>query len=62
MIFTAAINLMMEAVSTFGTFANFYETIRRNIPEDSYLHIYLSFIYPTEETSLRKHDRKIKRR
>jgi hypothetical protein len=29
--------LMMEPVSTFETTANFYETTRRNIPEDSHL-------------------------
>jgi hypothetical protein len=30
---------MMEAVSTSETSVNFYETTRRNIPEDSHLHI-----------------------
>jgi hypothetical protein len=30
--------LMMEAASTFETSANFYQTTRRNIPEDSHLH------------------------
>jgi hypothetical protein len=29
---------MMEAVSTPETSVNFYETTRRNIPEDSHLH------------------------
>jgi hypothetical protein len=28
---------MMEAVSTSETSVNFYQTTRRNIPEDSYL-------------------------
>jgi hypothetical protein len=32
------IALMMEAASTSETSANFYQTTRRNIPEDSYLH------------------------
>jgi hypothetical protein len=32
------IALMMEAVSTSITSVNFYETVRRNIPEDSHLH------------------------
>jgi hypothetical protein len=31
--------LMMEAASTSETSVNFYQTIRRNNPEDSYLHI-----------------------
>jgi hypothetical protein len=31
--------LMMEAVSTSKTSVNFYDTTRRNIPEDSHLHI-----------------------
>jgi hypothetical protein len=30
--------LMMEAISTSETWVNFYQTARRNIPEDSYLH------------------------
>jgi hypothetical protein len=30
--------LMMEAVSTSETSVNFYETTRRNIPEDGHLH------------------------
>jgi hypothetical protein len=30
--------LMMEAVSISETSVNFYETTRRNIPEDSHLH------------------------
>jgi hypothetical protein len=33
-----AIALMMEAVSTSETLVNFYQTTRRNIPEDSHLH------------------------
>jgi hypothetical protein len=33
------IALMMEAVSTFETSINSYETTRRNIPEDSHLHL-----------------------
>jgi hypothetical protein len=32
------IALMMEAVRTSETSANFYQTTRRNIPEDSHLH------------------------
>jgi hypothetical protein len=31
--------LMMEAASTFQTSVNFYQTTRRNNPEDSHLHI-----------------------
>jgi hypothetical protein len=30
--------LMMEAASTFETSVNFYQTTRRNNPEDSHLH------------------------
>jgi hypothetical protein len=40
-VFTAyyiIIALMMEAVSTSETSVNFYETSRRNIPEDSHIH------------------------
>jgi hypothetical protein len=33
-----AITLMMEAASTSEISANFYQTTRRNIPEDSHLH------------------------
>jgi hypothetical protein len=33
-------SLMMEAVSTSETSAKFYETARRNTPEDSELHIH----------------------
>jgi hypothetical protein len=33
-----AIALMMEAASTSVTSVNFYQTIRRNNPEDSHLH------------------------
>jgi hypothetical protein len=29
--------LMMEAVSTFETWVNFYETTRHNIPQDSHI-------------------------
>jgi hypothetical protein len=28
---------MMDAVSTFETSANFYQTARRNIPQDSHI-------------------------
>jgi hypothetical protein len=34
----SAIALMMEGVTTSETSVNFYETIRRNIPEDSNFH------------------------
>jgi hypothetical protein len=33
------IALMMEAVSTYETSVNLYHTTRRNIPENSHLHI-----------------------
>jgi hypothetical protein len=36
-IWDAIIALMMEAVSTSGTLINFYETTRRNIPDNSHL-------------------------
>jgi hypothetical protein len=36
------IALMMEAASTSETSVNFYQTARRNIPEDSHLHDLLS--------------------
>jgi hypothetical protein len=35
---TRVVALMMETVSTFETSVYFYETTRRNIPEDSLLH------------------------
>jgi hypothetical protein len=35
------IALMMQAVSTSETSVNFYQTTRRNIPEDSHLHHHL---------------------
>jgi hypothetical protein len=38
-IIRAIIALMMEAVSTSEMSVNFYETTRRNIPEDGHLHI-----------------------
>jgi hypothetical protein len=41
------IALMMEAVSASETSVNFYETTRRNLPEDSHLH---SFIYLTSNS------------
>jgi hypothetical protein len=37
-IIRAVTALMMEAASTSGTSVNFYQTTRRNIPEDSHLH------------------------
>jgi hypothetical protein len=39
-VFTASINRapMMESVSTSETSVNFYQTTRRNIPEDRHLH------------------------
>jgi hypothetical protein len=47
--------LMMEAASTYETSVNFYQTTRRNIPEDSHLHTRLRenlkslFLYIGEE-------------
>jgi hypothetical protein len=38
------IYLMMEAASTSEMSVNFYQTTRRNIPEDSHLYIQFSFI------------------
>jgi hypothetical protein len=38
------IALMMQAVSTSETCVNFYQTTRRNIPEDSHPHAYISFV------------------
>jgi hypothetical protein len=35
---TIFIALMMEAANTSETLLNFYQTTRRNIPEDSHLH------------------------
>jgi hypothetical protein len=37
-IIRAIIALMMEAASTSETSVNFYQTLRRNNPEDSHLH------------------------
>jgi hypothetical protein len=34
----SAIALMVETINTSETSVNFYETTRRNIPEDSHLH------------------------
>jgi hypothetical protein len=39
-----AIALMMEAASTSETSVNFYQTTRRNNPEDSHLHFTLLYI------------------
>jgi hypothetical protein len=36
------ITMMMEAVNTSETSVNFYQTTRRNIPEDGHLHIWIS--------------------
>jgi hypothetical protein len=41
------IALMMEAASTSETLVNFYQTTRRNIPEDSHLHFVYYLIYVT---------------
>jgi hypothetical protein len=38
MLVASIIRKMMEATSTSETSVNFYQTIRRNIPEDSHLH------------------------
>jgi hypothetical protein len=35
--------LTMEAISTSVTSVNFYQTTRRNIPEDSHLHLVIAF-------------------
>jgi hypothetical protein len=35
----SSVALMMEAVNSFETSVNFYETTRRNIPEDSHFHL-----------------------
>jgi hypothetical protein len=37
------IALMKEAASTSETSVNFYQTARRNNPEDSHLHLYMIF-------------------
>jgi hypothetical protein len=37
-VLAASIALMMEAASTSVTSVNFYQTARRNNPEDSHLH------------------------
>jgi hypothetical protein len=39
--YASIITLMMEAVSTFETLVSFCQTTRRDIPEDSHLHIRL---------------------
>jgi hypothetical protein len=36
---------MMEAVSMSETSVNFYETTRRNMPEESHLHITIVFFH-----------------
>jgi hypothetical protein len=43
---SALVALMMEAVDISETSVNFYYTTRRNIPEDSHIHIlYVSGLY-----------------
>jgi hypothetical protein len=42
----------MEATSTFETSVNFYQTQRRNNPEDSYLLIHGSFKDPFQQNGL----------
>jgi hypothetical protein len=43
-VFVASIvTLMMEAASTSETSVNFYQTTRRNIPEDSHLLLLMTF-------------------
>jgi hypothetical protein len=44
-VLSAAIALMMEAASTSETSINFYQTTRRNNPEDSHLHVCLSSFF-----------------
>jgi hypothetical protein len=39
------IALTIEAVSTSETSANFYQTTRRNIPEDRHLDILIGLLY-----------------
>jgi hypothetical protein len=39
MLSASIIGTMMEAVTTFETSVNFYQTTRHNVPEDSHLHI-----------------------
>jgi hypothetical protein len=44
---TSSFALMIEAVSTSETSVNFYQTTRRNTPEDSHLYILFdTFFYP----------------
>jgi hypothetical protein len=40
-VLAAPITLMMGVASTSETSANFYQTTRRNNPEDSHLQVYL---------------------
>jgi hypothetical protein len=45
---------MMEAASTFETFVNFYQSTRRNNPEDSHLQSLIStFVQLVDDTLLR---------
>jgi hypothetical protein len=55
--------LMMEAASTSETSVNFYQTTRRNNPEDSHLHTYPQSCYRTKcvpefERTLRRSGRR----
>jgi hypothetical protein len=43
--------VMMEAVNTSETSVNFYETTRRNIPEDSHGHLRLTYLGKWKMTS-----------
>jgi hypothetical protein len=49
---TPLIALIMDAESTFAMSANFYHTIRRNIPEDSHLYPQSMFFPSGEKPSL----------
>jgi hypothetical protein len=52
----AAIALIMEAVSSSEMSVSIYDTTRRNIPEDSHLHIILLFLSPHVFYSWFNHD------
>jgi hypothetical protein len=49
--------LMMEAVRTPETSVNFYQTIRRKIPEDS--HLYLMMLFQIQKLSDPDRDKKM---
>jgi hypothetical protein len=47
------VTLMMETVSAFETSVNFYETTRRNVPEDRHLHLKAKVVLLTKNYAVK---------